>query len=197
MKIESCISKYLDMGHDISHGNIICKTYRAVTSGPEKYPKFSVKPLENTIKELVEEHLGDREMLLRSQVHTDTAHSDISLPQSKSNLRSPNILAPIRMGNPEVAYTDGRLWFNNPIRQVLDEISDIWQSRRIGCIISIGTGVPPDHDVGLLRKFFEGLLIDTEMRVEKFEKEMESIYTALNKRSTTASMSSKALERWD
>jgi predicted acylesterase/phospholipase RssA len=43
----------------------------------------------------------------------------------------------------EVTYLDGGLGYNNPTRLALNEAEKIWGSGRgVGCIVSIGTGIP-------------------------------------------------------
>jgi hypothetical protein len=39
-------------------------------------------------------------------------------------------------------YVDGGFGCNNPSRQVYEEAKEIWPDREIGCLISLGTGMP-------------------------------------------------------
>ena len=52
------------------------------------------------------------------------------------------------IGNPPIEYIDGAFRHNNPIRALVDEAKQLWPDRKIGCIVSIGTGVIPVGDMG-------------------------------------------------
>ena len=52
----------------------------------------------------------------------------------------PTYFHPMLIGNADkVAYV-GALSCSNPVRSLTDECANLWPSRHIGCIISIGTG---------------------------------------------------------
>jgi hypothetical protein len=63
------------------------------------------------------------------------------------------------IGKPPTAYVDGGLGYNNAIRLLLDEARHIWrQTREIGCIVSVGTGVLTSKDIGrTIKPLFESL----------------------------------------
>ena len=90
---------------------------------------------------------------------------------------APTFFPPMQIGNPPVAYIDGGLGYNNPIRVLIDETSHIWPSRQIGCIVSIGTGAPVSRDVGrTLKPLFDKIkemATDTERVAREFEEEMK------------------------
>lgn len=83
------------------------------------------------------------------------------------------------MGALQAAYVDGGLGYNNPIGELLHEFSAIWPSRKIGCIVSIGTGISLDHDIKL--RYFGSLLTDTEMKARDFQKGLEDTHGAQQK----------------
>lgn len=91
---------------------------------------------------------------------------------------APTFFPPMMIGNPPIAYIDGGLGYNNPIRPLMDEAGTIWPGRKIGCIVSIGTGVPECKDVGrTIRPLFATLAamsVDTENVAREFKNEMES-----------------------
>ena len=86
----------------------------------------------------------------------------------------------MEIGRPPTAYVDGGLGYNNPIRALLDECSHIWPERKIGCIVSVGTGTLLSRDVGrTIKPLFETLekmATDTEKVAREVEKEMKYKY---------------------
>lgn len=87
----------------------------------------------------------------------------------------------MEIGNPPTAYIDGGMGNNNPIRALIEERSHMWPpDRKIGCIVSIGTGVPISRDVGRsIKPLFEKLAdmaTDTQKTAREFEEEMKSRY---------------------
>jgi hypothetical protein len=82
------------------------------------------------------------------------------------------------IGNPATAYVDGGMGYNNPIRPLMEEAVRTWPERSIGCIVSIGTGVPRGKDVGRkIRPLFETLKdmsVDTEKVAQEFREDMRS-----------------------
>jgi predicted acylesterase/phospholipase RssA len=77
-------------------------------------------------------------------------------------------------------YVDGALGYNNPIRPLLDEAFRIWGDKRaIGCIVSIGTGVPRLGIVGegaTLAKTLKEMATDAQTVANEFKNEMTSRY---------------------
>lgn len=73
-------------------------------------------------------------------------------------------------------YVDGALGYNNPIRPMLDEASHIWGGKRpIGCIMSVGTGLPRLGTVGegvTLAKTLKEMATDTQTVANEFKNEM-------------------------
>lgn len=53
----------------------------------------------------------------------------------------------MEIGNLPVAYVDGGMGYNNPIRALIEETSHIWPSDRIGCIVSVRTEVLISRDI--------------------------------------------------
>jgi hypothetical protein len=89
------------------------------------------------------------------------------------------------IGNPPTAYVDGALGNNNPVRSLMDECANLWPSRKIGCILSIGTGVPPSVDVGRtlkpILKVLKSMATETEKTARQFGHEMRRTYGANQK----------------
>ena len=90
---------------------------------------------------------------------------------------APTFFPPMQIGNPPVAYIDGGMGYNNPVRVLIEEKSHIWPDRKIGCIVSVGTGMPVSRDVGrtfkpLFDKIKE-MATDTEKVAREFEEEMK------------------------
>ena len=94
---------------------------------------------------------------------------------------APTFFPPIEIGRPPTAYVDGGLGYNNPIRGLMEESSHIWPSgRKVGCVVSIGTGVLMSRDIGrTIKPLFECLkdmATDTEKVGREFEEEMKYKY---------------------
>ena len=94
---------------------------------------------------------------------------------------APTFFPPMEIGNPPAAYVDGGMGYNNPIRALIEETSHIWPSdRKIGCIVSVGTGVLTSRDVGrTIKPVFDKLTemaTDTEKVAREFKEEMKSRY---------------------
>ncbi|KAL9100922.1 MAG: hypothetical protein Q9163_003758 [Psora crenata] len=95
----------------------------------------------------------------------------------RATTAAPTFFPPVEIGNPPTAYVDGGIGYNNPIRAVIEETSHIWPSaRKIGCIVSIGTGVLISRDVGAtIKPLFEKLIemaTDTEKVADEFKQEI-------------------------
>ena len=79
------------------------------------------------------------------------------------------------IGDPPVAYVDGGLGYNNPVRPLVEEAKRIWPSREIGCIASIGTGFPKFRVVGRsllpLIGTLKAIATDTENTARDFRNE--------------------------
>ena len=61
---------------------------------------------------------------------------------------APGIFGPTTIGETSSRYFDGGIGNNNPIDLVVREKGDLWPSRDIGCIVSIGTGIPRSSEWG-------------------------------------------------
>lgn len=86
---------------------------------------------------------------------------------------------PITIGPNRQTFLDGATGSNNPIRHLWVEAQDVWSSRpledQIGCIVSIGTGVPKavkprTNKIGGLKYVKENVL-DTEQDESEFAQE--------------------------
>jgi hypothetical protein len=79
----------------------------------------------------------------------------------------------IRFGEPPANYVDGGLNYNNPVRAVFDEANHVWgkSKRKISCVVSIGTGVPPLKAVGDTGKQILESLVSNAMNTQKIADE--------------------------
>lgn len=101
---------------------------------------------------------------------------------ARATSAAPLYFDPIRFGFPPLTYGDGGFHYNNPVRIAVDESNRIWdpsKDRRIGCILSIGTGKPPLRAVGdrgheILLSLKE-VVTDTEQTAEEFAAEIEDM----------------------
>jgi predicted acylesterase/phospholipase RssA len=82
---------------------------------------------------------------------------------------------PIAIGVPEEEFVDGALGMNNPVFALWNQAQDVWGDRlrgSLGCLVSIGTGVPSlnavrDDPLGILSTLKE-LATETERTAELF-----------------------------
>jgi predicted acylesterase/phospholipase RssA len=58
---------------------------------------------------------------------------------ARATSAAPTFFAPIKIDN--VQYADGGTGYNNPAELAIHEAHEIWPSRPIGCLVSIGTGL--------------------------------------------------------
>lgn len=84
-----------------------------------------------------------------------------------------------------MAYIDGAVHYNNPVRVLYDEAKSVWDAsagQTVPCIVSIGTGSPPLSAVGkradeLLRSMVK-MATDTEGTAREFSQEIYSVHEA-------------------
>jgi hypothetical protein len=91
------------------------------------------------------------------------------------------IFPPVEIGPTHTRYTDGGMGANNPIEELMEEARTLWKNKRdIGCVVSLGTGVPALVDIqakleGLV-KVLVSMATDTQKIHEKFLNKMISAY---------------------
>jgi Patatin-like phospholipase len=93
---------------------------------------------------------------------------------------APTFFPPNKIGKHKAAFIDGGLQYNNPIQPLLEEASNIWPQRAIGCIVSIGTGALPSSDmktsVKSLVESLKELVAETEKTAREFKHDFENRY---------------------
>lgn len=95
---------------------------------------------------------------------------------------------PMIMGEPPIEHYEGGPGYNNPVRHLMSEFSLLWPSRKVACVLSIGTGRPLHSDVVLLDPdYFSNVIAETERTAEDFQRMMDdrddagkNIYVRLN-----------------
>ena len=66
--------------------------------------------------------------------------SDICIWQAaRATSAAPTFFPPILID--KINYGDGGVGWNNPTKEVIAEVQNIWPNRVIGCVVSIGTGL--------------------------------------------------------
>lgn len=86
-----------------------------------------------------------------------------------SNVRCAAVLSPTIIGEPPTEHYERGPGYNNPISHLMSEFSSLWSSRKVACIISIGTGCPLSSNVVLLdADYFSNLIEETERTAEDF-----------------------------
>ena len=58
---------------------------------------------------------------------------------ARATSAAPTIFAPITID--DIRYGDGGTGWNNPTKEAIAEVHNIWPARKVGCLISIGTGL--------------------------------------------------------
>ncbi|MCJ1247305.1 hypothetical protein MMC30_004519 [Trapelia coarctata] len=101
---------------------------------------------------------------------------------ARATVAAPLFFPPVRFGHPPENYVDGGLRYNNPVRALYDEAKRVWNKSsepRIGCVISIGTGVPPLQATGDsgkdILKSLVNIAMDTQQTANEFADEMELV----------------------
>lgn len=93
---------------------------------------------------------------------------------ARATSAAPLFFEPIEFGTPPRKYVDGGVHMNNPIRAVLDEAHSLWprqQGRKIGCVVSIGTGIQSLQGVGTRGHEIIGAMVEAATNCEKVARE--------------------------
>jgi hypothetical protein len=78
---------------------------------------------------------------------------------ARATSAAPTFFVPIDIDG--IEYGDAGIGYNNPVKEALAELHNMWPDRRIGCLLSVGTGLEkalqrPDEsecaNLGLLLK---------------------------------------------
>ncbi|KAL9042408.1 MAG: hypothetical protein Q9214_003789, partial [Letrouitia sp. 1 TL-2023] len=177
MDIQTCIDEYLTMAPEIFpiEGLVRGSKIGQLLTVARSKQRFQTEPLEFVC--VTSEKLG-KHFQFRSYYSPWDVVDDCPIWQAcRATSAAPTFFPPMQIGNPPVAYIDGGLGYNNPIRALMEEKSHIWPDRQVGCIVSIGTGIPVSRDFGrtikpLFNKLKE-MATDTEKVAREFEEEMK------------------------
>ncbi|KAL7626416.1 hypothetical protein AAE478_003188 [Parahypoxylon ruwenzoriense] len=196
MDLSSCIKAYTDMSKVVfsprRRTKILGRTLQNIIGNAT----FDHKVLEDTIRGMVQDRLGDADAALleegpgckifvcasMSNTETQRLRSYRSSAEEASNCRiweaaratsaAPNFFDPITFSN-GCTFRDGALRNNNPIFELIDEIRIEFPDREVSCIVSIGTGVPASIIVrnGLtsVAKACAKITTDTQNVARRFE----------------------------
>ena len=109
------------------------------------------------------------------------AFDDMAIWQAcRATSAAPTFFPPVSLGNPPRTFVDGGLGYNNPTQALREEATHIWPSRDIGCIVSVGTGMVGDRDIGRsLKPLFETLQAistDTEKVAREVKEDLHHRY---------------------
>ena len=100
---------------------------------------------------------------------------------ARATTAAPLYFPPIQFGHPPRNYVDGGITHNNnPVRALWDEAKNVWgPTRKIGCIFSIGTGVPALHSTGKsgksIIKSLAHIATDTQNTAKTFAWDMDHL----------------------
>lgn len=79
---------------------------------------------------------------------------------------APTFFDPVKIKDVGVTLYDGALKHNNPVEEVVSEIDAEFRDKSIGCLVSIGTGVSKDENLGrsliTVAKACGKIAVDTE-----------------------------------
>ena len=114
----------------------------------------------------------------RTYKHPRDVLNNVAIWQAcRATSAAPTYLPPVSIGDPAQKFLDGGLGYNNPTKVLCDEATQLWPSRNISCIVSIGTGKIGPEDVGTtIKPIFKTLLAmatDTEKVAREFEEDLE------------------------
>lgn len=210
MDIDTCISSYRDLAPKIfpEEGFLSSKKLVKLFKGLKGIARFDATNLESAVKEMVASTMNSEDAVLENEeivcrTFVCVTNKNIGKPFRLRNYRSswepsthctvwqaaratsacPLYFPSIQLGTPPATYVDGGLNYNNPVRALYDEANHVWgkSSRRIKCIISIGTGVPPLKAAGDTGKeIVESLIsiaLDTQKIADEFADEMGHLNT--------------------
>lgn len=119
---------------------------------------------------------------------------------------APTFFKPIKIGEErqQETFVDGGIGFNNPVEQVLEEASRIFRGRKVGCIVSIGTGVSaavrfPDNPSLAPRKLVNaltGMITESDRMAETMSRRFENLVNTYFRFSVDRGLHDIGLEEW-
>ncbi|CAI7596568.1 unnamed protein product [Penicillium glandicola] len=139
--------------------------------------RFSGEKLADAVKHVVKTKIGDQDApffeprndqcrvfvcatrtvnvetaIMRSYRSQEEEHTQGTIWQvARATSAAPTFFPSITFGHPPANYADGAMLHNNPIRLLMREITKVWGANaQLGCVISIGTGSPPNQKLGTL-----------------------------------------------
>lgn len=94
---------------------------------------------------------------------------------ARATSAAPTFLPPMLIDG--IQYVDGALSYNNPIFMAREEARHLWGGQKMGCIISIGTGMTTPKDAGKslsrLVRFAVDKMTKSAETARAFETEMQ------------------------
>ena len=100
---------------------------------------------------------------------------------ARATSAAPLFFPPIELGSPPRDYVDGGLNYNNPVRVLWDEAKRVWDnpSRKLKCLISIGTGVcaisPTGNSGKEIINHLAAIAVDTQNTADEFLEESKHL----------------------
>ncbi|KAF8588358.1 FabD/lysophospholipase-like protein, partial [Ramaria rubella] len=167
MRVEDAISIYVNFSKEV-FGSPVAYSWLQRGLGKAKY---SASNLEKRIKKIVSDREGDETAPLRDplgdkccrvfviavskafanapprifrsyRTKSKRADSCAIWEAARATTAATTFFDPIQMGSPPESFIDGGFsGANNPSKQAKSEIREIFPKRRIGCFLSLGTGV--------------------------------------------------------
>ncbi|KAK2807307.1 hypothetical protein FQN50_005461 [Emmonsiellopsis sp. PD_5] len=138
LDVRQCIDVY----RSLSSRAFKRKRRLGIGPGGKIRERFDSKELEIAVKTVVAEHCDSEDELL----------SDPDTSSARATSAASSFFDPITIGPNSQCFVDGATGANNPVRQLWREANDVWSTGsfedKIGCIVSIGTGVPPVKKFG-------------------------------------------------
>lgn len=115
-------------------------------------------------------------MLLRNYSASWSMAPEATVCQAaRATSAAPTFLPPVYING--IGYVDGALSYNNPIFMAREEAQHLWGGQKMGCIISIGTGLTTPNDAGQspssLVKFAVDKMTKSAETARAFETEMQ------------------------
>jgi predicted acylesterase/phospholipase RssA len=174
MTVQECMTAYYKLAESIFSGNSVQKAFATATTGA----CYSGDALEKAIKAVVKDKIGDENAVmldggvngckvfvaacraddlnneiathLRTYVNREIpdSHADCQIWEAcRATSAAPTYFPRMKIGDCE--YVDGGLGFNNPVLLLLAEAASFFgKARPIGCLVTLGTGMAPNLDLG-------------------------------------------------
>ncbi|KAI9662792.1 MAG: hypothetical protein M1829_006136, partial [Trizodia sp. TS-e1964] len=201
MSVSDCIEAYLTLSDRIFQK----KKHSPISFKGKLQSRFDSNELEQAVKDVLKAQDLDEDVLLKDESLNDGSARACRVQSCETRLfktyesggntdlfksvkiweacratsAAPSFFDHIAIGRFGEEFRDGATGANNPVRHVWNEAQDLWGPQplenRIGCLVSIGTGVPPltpfKDDVFHIHKTLIAIATETKKTAEEFHRD--------------------------